>query len=217
MDKKQEKNIEHPELKNEEKIQKHSHDVVQDEKSEEKVLQTKQVEWDNLKKELEEYKKKSEDYFDRFLRLQAEFDNAKKRMQRDQQEFVKYANEKIVLELLGILDDLERSLEARETKHQDPEAFLKGIEMILSHLYEMLKKNNVRPIEAKGKIFDPSQQEALMQVESDEYPENIVIEELQKGYLLGERVIRTAKVKVSKKPEDRGQRTEEKGQHEDSN
>lgn len=161
------------------------------------LIQIKKGEMDSLKKDLEEQKNKTQDYLDRFLRLQAEFDNAKKRLQREQQDFVKFANEGIILELLGILDDLERSVEAREAKHQDPEAFLKGIEMILSHLYEMLKKNNVRPIEAKGKIFDPNFHEALMQIESDEYPENTVVEELQKGYLLGDRVIRTTKAKVS--------------------
>ncbi|MDD5618190.1 MAG: nucleotide exchange factor GrpE [Candidatus Omnitrophica bacterium] len=163
------------------------------------MIQIKKSEIEKLEKELADYKNKLEDSSDRYLRLQAEFDNAKKRMQREQQEFVKYANEGIILELLGILDDLERSVEARETKHQDSEAFLKGIEMILSHTYEMLKKNNVKPIEAQGKLFDPHLHEALMQVENDEYPENTVVEELQKGYMLGERVIRTAKVQVSKK------------------
>jgi molecular chaperone GrpE len=165
------------------------------------LIQIKKNELDDLKKDLEEQKHKAQDYFDRFLRLQAEFDNARKRMQREQQEFVKYANEGVILELLSILDDLERSVEDRETKHEDSEAFLKGIEMILSHLYEMLKKNNVRPIEAKGKIFDPNFHEALMQIESDEHPENTVTEELQKGYMLGDRVIRTTKAKVSKKIE----------------
>ena len=168
------------------------------EKTQEKAEES---ETDLLKKELEEYKKKSEENLDKFLRAQAEFDNAKKRMQRDRQEFIKYANEQILLELLSILDDLERSVEARESKHQDPEAFLKGIEMILSHLYEMLKKHDVKPIEANGKIFDPNQHEALMQIESEEHPENTVIAELQKGYLLGDRVIRTSKVQVTKQPE----------------
>lgn len=164
----------------------------------EKMAQSNDAELSRLKNELEEHKKKAEEHMDRFLRLQAEFDNAKKRMQRDQQEFVKYANEQIIVELLGILDDLERSVEARESNHQDPQAFLKGIEMILSHLYEMLKKHKVRPLEAKGKLFDPLQHEALMQTESNEYKENTVIAELQKGYMLGDRVIRTAKVQVAK-------------------
>ncbi|MBL7130028.1 MAG: nucleotide exchange factor GrpE [Candidatus Omnitrophica bacterium] len=201
-DKNQKEKLENLKLKNEEKTREQKHDVEQGKKEEkDTIMQIKKSELDNLKNDLEEFKAKSQEYFDRFLRLQAEFDNAKKRMQRQQQEFIKYADEGIILELLGILDDLERSVEARETNHQDPEAFLKGVEMILSHLYEMLKKHDVRSIEAKGKIFDPTQHEALMQTESDEFPENTVIEELQKGYLLGDRIIRTAKVKVSKQKE----------------
>ncbi|MDD5005507.1 MAG: nucleotide exchange factor GrpE [Candidatus Omnitrophica bacterium] len=183
--------------------------VIKEEKhNSDTVIQIKKSEIEKLEKELADYKNKLEDSSDRYLRLQAEFDNAKKRMQREQQEFVKYANEGMILELLGILDDLERSVEARETNHQDPEAFLKGIEMILSHIYEMLKKNNVKPIEAKGKIFDPHLHEALMQAENDQYPENTIIEELQKGYMLGERVIRTAKVQVSKKPHKKDDKEE---------
>ena len=162
------------------------------------LVQIKTSELDKLNLELNQEKEKSREYWDKLLRLQAEFDNAKKRMQKQQDEFIKYANEGVVFELLGILDDLERSVEACETKHQDPEAFLKGIEMILSHLYELLKKNNVRPIESKGKLFDPNFHEALMQVDNNELPENTIVEELQKGYLLGDRVLRTAKVKVSK-------------------
>jgi len=104
-----------------------------------------------------------------------------------------------VIELLNILDDLERAVDLAESKHQDLPAFLKGVEMILAHLYEMLKEYGVRPIEAQGKSFDPNLHEALMQVEDKDRPENTVIEELQKGYLLNDRVIRTAKVKVSKK------------------
>ncbi|MDD5356454.1 MAG: nucleotide exchange factor GrpE, partial [Candidatus Omnitrophica bacterium] len=164
-----------------------------------KVMQIKKSEIEKLEKDLADSNSKLKECSDRYLRLQAEFDNAKKRMQREQQEFVKYANEGIIVELLGILDDLERSLEARESHHQDSEAFLKGIEMILSHVYEMLKRNNVRAIEAKGKSFDANLHEALTQSESDEHEENTVLEELQKGYMLGGKVIRTAKVKVSKK------------------
>lgn len=154
-------------------------------------------EYDTLKKEAQEAK----DYKDRLLRLQAEFDNAKKRLEKEKFGFIKYANEGITLELLSVLDDLERSVEAAEKKHQDLNAFLKGVEMILAHLYEMLKKKGVSPIEAKGKTFDPNLHEAMMQIETDEFPEDTVVEELQKGYMLEDRVIRTAKVKVAKRKE----------------
>ena len=133
------------------------------------------------------------------LRLQAEFDNAKKRLEKEKQDFVKFANEGIILELLNILDDLERTVDLAQSKHQDLSAFLKGVEMILAHLYEMLKEYGVKPIEAQGKLFDPHYHEALMQAENKDVPEHTILEELQKGYLLNDRVIRTAKVKVSKK------------------
>ena len=154
----------------------------------------------------EEYKKLQEDAAkgnelqDRLLRLQAEFDNARKRMEKQCQDFVKYANEGIIMELLTILDDLENATQMAENKNTNLETFLKGIEMILTHLYEMLKSHGVKPIEVVGELFDPHTSEAMLQVES-EAPEHTVIEELQKGYFLNERVIRTAKVKVSKKKE----------------
>lgn len=141
---------------------------------------------------------KSKEYWDKFVRLQAEFDNARKRMLKDQESFIKYANEGIIVELLGILDDLERTVEAAEEKKEDFTTFLKGVEMILAHLYDLLKKKGVSPIDAKGKKFDPNMHEALLVEESDKIPENTVIEELQKGYKLEDRIIRTAKVKVAK-------------------
>lgn len=148
---------------------------------------------------LKEAAEKSIELQDKLLRLQADFDNSRKRLERDKQDFIKFANEGIILELLNVLDDLERTVNLAETGKEDLAAFLKGVEMILAHLYEMLKEYGVKPIESEGKIFDPHFQEALMQVEDKELPEHTVVEELQKGYMLNDRVIRTAKVKVSKK------------------
>jgi len=164
-------------------------------KKEEKIVTLKESEYLKLKEEAD----KSREYWDKLLRLQADFENSRKRMERDRQDYAKFANEGIILELLNILDDLERAVNLAESKHQDLTSFLKGVEMILAHLYEMLKEYGVKPIEAQGKIFDPNFHEALMQTEDKNLPENTVAEELQKGYLLNDRVIRTAKVKVSKK------------------
>ena len=141
--------------------------------------------------------KKAEEYWDRLLRMQADFDNIRKRQEKEKQDFVKFANEGIILELLSILDDLERSVNLAEAKHEDLQAFLKGVEMILAHFYDLLKEYGVRPIEAEGKIFDPHFHEVLMQTENKDVPEHTIVEELQKGYLLNDRIIRTAKVKVS--------------------
>ncbi len=162
---------------------------------EEKTVTLKETEYLLLKEDAQA----AEEYKDKLLRLQADFENTRKRLDKEKQDFVKFANEGIILELLNILDDLERTVELEHSQHQDIAAFLKGVEMILAHLYEMLKEYGVRPIEAEGKIFDPHLHEALMQAENKDLPEHTIVDELQKGYLLNDRVIRTAKVKVSKK------------------
>lgn len=163
-------------------------------KQEEKIVSLKESEYLKLKEEAD----KAKENWERMLRLQADFDNTRKRLEKERQDFVKFANEGIIVELLNVLDDLERAVGLAETKHQDLAAFLKGVEMILAHLYDMVKEFGVKPIESQGKPFDPGCQEALMQVQDNSVPEHTVVEELQKGYTLNGRVIRTAKVKVSK-------------------
>jgi len=142
---------------------------------------------------------KAAENWDKFVRLQADFENARKRWERERREFGQFANEDLLCNILTVVDELERSVELSQQKHEDHTAFLKGVEMILAHLYELLKKNGVSCIDAKGKCFDPHCHEALMQVETDEVPENTVVEEMQKGYTLNSRVIRTAKVQVARK------------------
>ena len=163
---------------------------------EKKIIALTEEEYNQLRQEAE----KSKEYSDSVLRLRADFDNSRKRLEREKQEFLRFANEGLIADLLNVVDDLERTIQLAEGGHEDFSAFLKGIEMILAHLYDLLKKNGLSPIEAKGKIFDPVYHEALLKVETDEFDENTVVEELQKGYLLNDRVIRTAKVKVSKRP-----------------
>jgi molecular chaperone GrpE len=172
-------------------------EMKEENNKEEKIITLKECEYLKLKEEAD----KAGENWDKMLRLQAEFENTRKRLERDRQDFVKFANERIILELLNILDDLERTVELAQAKHQDLSSFLKGVEMILAHLYELLKEYGVKPIEGKGKIFDPNFHEALMQAEDKDLPEHTILEELQKGYLLNDRVIRTSKVKVSKKQE----------------
>ena len=176
------------------KMQNHNSDKNKEvDKKEEKTITLKESEYAKLKEEAQ----KSQEYWDRILRLQAEFENAKKRLEKEKLEFVKFANEGLILEFLTILDDLERTMELAQKNRQDFNAFLKGAEMILAHLYDMLKKNGVSVIESEGKYFDHSKHEALMREETNEVPENTVIEEFQKGYMINDRVLRTAKVKVA--------------------
>jgi len=158
----------------------------------EKMIKVKESEYAQLAEEAAKYK-------EQYVRLYAEFENARKRMDREKLDFIRYANEELIVEFLGILDDLERSVDSAKAKHEDYEAFVKGIEMVMKHIHDMLKKNGVEPLEVKGKMFDPHSHEVLMQEEHKDFDEGTITEELQKGYCLGERVIRTAKVKVAKK------------------
>ncbi len=183
-------------MQNQKQNQEENKKQPETEKKEEPIISLKESEYLKLKEEAD----KAKESWDRLLRLQADFENTRKRIEKEKQDFVKFANEEIIVELLNVLDDLERTVDLAQSKHQDLAAFLKGVEMILAHLYEMLKEHGVRPVDAEGKIFDPHFHEALMQAENKDVPEHTVLEELQKGYLLNDRVIRTAKVKVSKKP-----------------
>ena len=164
-----------------------------------KTVTLNESEYIQLKEEAEKAKERQ----DKLLRASADFDNLRKRLEKERLEFLKYANEGILLELLNVLDDLERTINLAEDKaasfNDDLNAFLKGVEMILAHLYDLLKQHGVKPIEAEGKVFNPDYHEALMQVENKDLPEHTIVEVLQKGYLMYERVIRTAKVRVSKK------------------
>lgn len=161
---------------------------------EERTVLLKESEYKKLLSDLAESK-------DKYVRLYAEFDNVRKRTEREKSEFVKYANQELLIDFLDILDDLERSVDAAKASHEDYAAFLKGIEMVMAHVYDLLRKNDVKPIESKGKMFDPHCHEALMQEERDDMEEGSIVEEFQKGYMLGNRVIRTNKVKVAKKKE----------------
>ncbi|HDZ77489.1 MAG TPA: nucleotide exchange factor GrpE [Candidatus Omnitrophica bacterium] len=152
-------------------------------------------EYDSLKQDRD----KASQHWNRLVNAQAEFENVTKRMEREKQDFVKFANESLIFDLLTILDDLERSLELTQQKEEKTPGFLKGIELILGHLYEMLKKRGLSPIEAEGKSFDPEYHEALLHIDTNDLPEHTIVEELQRGYLLNGKVLRTAKVKISKK------------------
>ena len=166
----------------------------------EKQITLTEQEYNCLKQEAE----KSKQYWEKILLLQADFENIRKRLEREKQEFLRFANKDLIIDLLNVVDDLERTLESAQQEHEDFSAFLKGVEMILAHLYDLLKKQGLTPIKAKGNKFDPDYHEALLHIETEEVPENTVVEELQKGYLLNDRVIRTSKVKVSKKGDKKG-------------
>ena len=151
----------------------------------------------NLKAEYEAYKAESEERHDQMLRTIAEFDNSRKRAEREKEESLKYALESFVKELIPTIDSIERAIQSTK-ESQDFDALVEGVEMIHKGFLSAFEKRGVTPIEAVNELFDPMQHEAVLHVESEDVPENRVIEEWQKGYMLHNRVIRPSMVSVSK-------------------
>jgi len=149
-----------------------------------------------LEAELAQAKAKVDEHYDHLLRLQAEFDNYRKRTQKEKTDIIKYASERLVVELLPVLDNFERAASSAQL-NPDFNAFSQGVEMIFRQLQTALNKEGLKVIEATGQPFDPNLHDAVLRVESDEHPENTVVEELQKGYYLKEKVLRPSMVKVS--------------------
>lgn len=142
---------------------------------------------------------------DRYMRLAAEFENYKKRMVRDRDEFRKYANESFIREVLPVIDNLERALKhASESGQGAAESLVTGVEMTLKQFKGALEKAGVREAAGVGAPFDPACHEAVAHVETTEHENNVVIEEFQKGYYLADRVLRPAMVSVAKRVEPAG-------------
>jgi len=133
---------------------------------------------------------------DRLLRTAAEFDNYRKRMERERRDLSEYAAADVLRDVLPILDNFERALAAPATPETD--AFRKGIELIHKQMLDLLKKRGVKPIEALGADFDPNFHQAVIHEPSADHREGEVMAELQRGYLLGDRLLRPAMVKVAK-------------------
>ncbi|BAT71914.1 molecular chaperone GrpE [Thermosulfidibacter takaii ABI70S6] len=182
----------------EEKNQKqNAEEITAEENKEEQKEADIKEESEKLKEELEKLKKERDALYDKLLRTLAEFDNFRKRIQRDLEVAKELANETIIKEILLVLDNFERALEAIE-QNKNVESFIEGVKLIHKQLKETLKKFGVEEIEAVGKEFDPNVHEAIMQVE-DEEKDNVVVQEVQKGYKLKGKLIRPSKVIVTKK------------------
>jgi len=158
---------------------------------------------------LKEKAAKADEYFDKLLRLQADFENFKKRLEREKVDFIKYANEGLIIRLLNILDDFERAIESAKNSN-DSKTLFQGIEMIRQHFQEALEEKGLNKIDPKGEPFDPERHEAVMHIETDEHPENTVVEVLRKGYGLNGKILRPAVVKVSRKKSNDKESKEDK-------
>lgn len=147
--------------------------------------------------ELEKAQQEAKDLRDEMLRMHAETDNLRKRLQKEKQESVQFANERLIKHLIPIFENLDRALKAPDT---NVESLKEGVRMTVDQALALFKKENVEPIQAVGEPFDPSIHEVLSQIESDDHDENTVIEEFSKGYLMNGRVLLPSKVVTSKKP-----------------
>jgi len=166
-------------------------------KPEEQETQEQEISLEEkLTEEMLKYQEEARKNHDQYLRALAEVENIRKRSQREREEYLKYSNVSMIKKLLPVIDDLHRAIEAARNS-RDFEALNKGVEMTAHNLNELLKGEGLVAIESIGKPFDPQYHQALTVEPSDKHPENTVIEQLQKGYILHDRVIRPSLVKVS--------------------
>lgn len=153
---------------------------------------------DGLQKKLDEALTESQQHYDRLLRVSAEFDNYKKRAVREADEFRKFANEALLKDLLHVVDNLERAIDSTSESGDVNACVVEGVCMTRDEIIKIFSKYGVTPVEAVGKPFDPAYHQAIMQEETDAHPENTVVSEMQKGYLLHDRLLRPAMVVVAK-------------------
>ena len=146
--------------------------------------------------ELSALKKERDELYDRLLRTTAEFDNYRKRIDRERRDHADRAKEDLLQELLLVVDDFDRAITV--DSGDDPNAYRKGVELIHAKLIDLLRKQGVRPIEVIGKDFDPNLHQAVSHESTPDAREGEVIDELRRGYMIGERLLRPAMVKVAK-------------------
>ena len=163
--------------------------AVQNAEADQLLIEQLRVEKEGLRTERDELK-------ELLLRRQAEFDNFRKRSERERSEYVQYAGMEMVRELLPILDDFERALKADAGNSE----YAKGVEMIYNRMFETLKKLGLEPMEAIGRIFDPHLHQAIERVETDDAEDNTVLGEFQRGHYFKGKLLRPAMVRVAVKP-----------------
>ena len=160
------------------------------------------VDIESLTKELEEKSERADEYLSSLQRVSAEFENYKKRVEKEKAEWVKFANESLILDLMVSIDNFERALKAAN-EDKEYESLRKGTEMIYKEIMSILIKNGLEEIKALGENFDPYKHEAIEQIIEEDCEDGAIVEEYQKGYTLHSKVIRPSKVKVVKSKSDK--------------
>jgi len=154
-----------------------------------------------LHNKLQEKTQEAEENYARLLRLAADMENLKKRQERERAELLQFANENLIKELLPVVDNLERALDHGRML-EAPEALLEGIEMVHQSFLKALDRFGVTPLDSLGRQFDPAFHNAMMQEEAPEVPDSSVTKELQKGYVMNQRLLRPAMVVVARNPQN---------------
>jgi molecular chaperone GrpE len=150
-----------------------------------------------MEAKFEAKEEEAKETYERLLRVSADFENYKKRAAREMEEFRKYANQSLLKEMLSVVDNLELAINSTNDGEKSDQSLIKGLNLTFNEILKVFEKFNVKPIEARGKTFDPAFHEAVMREETDDYPENTVISEFQKGYLIHDRLLRPAMVVVA--------------------
>jgi len=163
----------------------------------------------DLETALEAKEKESKENYDRLLRVTAEFENYKKRMSREMDDFRKYATQSLIKEMLSVVDHIELALQAASAAPGNK--LTEGLNLTLKELLRILGKFNVTPIDTLGKPFNPEFHEAILREASDECSENTVVREMQKGYMINERLLRPALVAVAVPKEKTGRKDADDG------
>lgn len=154
-----------------------------------------------LKEQLEEKQKEAAANYDKYLRAVADLDNYRKRAARERADYLKYANENILKDLLSIFDNMERARE-HAANSRDFDSFLEGLDMIQGQFKELLARYGLETVETKDREFDPNFHEAVMRVAGTAENDNKIVEEFEKGYILNGRLLRPAKVSVAKNTQE---------------
>lgn len=150
---------------------------------------------------LQKSREEAQENYERLLRVSADFENYKKRVAREKSELIRYGNEELIREILPVLDNLERALE-HVSGEGEKEGVMEGVEMTLTQVLQILQRFGVTPISAVGERFDPTKHEAVMEMATGDCTPGHVVSELEKGYLVNDRLLRPAKVVVAKPQED---------------
>lgn len=172
-----------------------------------------------MEEKVESLKKEAAENHDRLLRVAAEFENYKKRVAREMSDFKKFANESFVKALLPVVDGLDRAIESSSGDKGASNPMMEGVSMTLKEILKVFEQFGIKRFESMGNTFDPSLHQAVMQEETDLFPDNTVSKELQKGYMIHDRLLRPAMVVVSKKkiagPENRENSMQKKENEQD--